>query len=51
MDPNNITTIGFRPDTVAAFSESKTVDLCQLEQPNHFADTAVTITPDTRPAP
>ena len=27
MDPNNITTIGFRPDTVAAFSESKTVDL------------------------
>jgi hypothetical protein len=27
MDPNNITTIGFRPDTVAAFSETITVDL------------------------
>jgi len=27
MDPNNITTIGFRPDTVATFSESKKVDL------------------------
>jgi hypothetical protein len=26
-DPNNITTIGFRPDTVAAFSETTTVDL------------------------
>jgi hypothetical protein len=30
MDPNNITTIGFRPDTVAAFSESTTVDLGNL---------------------
>jgi hypothetical protein len=30
MDPNNITTIGFRPDTVAAFSESITADLGNL---------------------
>jgi len=30
MDPNNITTIGFRPDTVEAFSESVTVDLGSL---------------------
>ncbi|MET0390568.1 MAG: hypothetical protein ABW321_31640 [Polyangiales bacterium] len=27
MNAENITTIGFRPDTVAAFSESRTVDL------------------------
>lgn len=27
MDPNNITTIGFRPNTVAAFSETRTIDL------------------------
>jgi hypothetical protein len=27
MDPNNVTTIGFRPDTVASFSESVQVDL------------------------
>lgn len=26
-DPNNITTIGFRPDTVASFTESVTLDL------------------------
>lgn len=30
MDPNNITTIGFRPDTVESFSESITVDLGNL---------------------
>jgi|GEM_PF-5506063 len=30
MDPNNITTIGFRPDTVAAFSETRTIDLGNL---------------------
>ena len=29
-DPNNITTIGFRPDTVAAFSETRTIDLGNL---------------------
>jgi hypothetical protein len=27
MDPNNITTIGFRPATVAAFSETRMIDL------------------------
>jgi hypothetical protein len=27
MDPANITTIGFRPNTVAAFSETRTIDL------------------------
>lgn len=30
MDPNNITTIGFRPATVAAFSETRTIDLGNL---------------------
>ena len=30
MDPNNITTIGFRPNTVAAFSETRTIDLGNL---------------------
>lgn len=29
-DPNNITTIGFRPATVAAFSETRTIDLGNL---------------------
>lgn len=30
MDPANITTIGFRPSTVAAFSETRTIDLGNL---------------------
>ena len=30
MDPNNVTTIGFRPNTVAAFSETRTIDLGDL---------------------
>jgi hypothetical protein len=30
MDSNNITTIGFRPNTAAAFSETRTIDLGNL---------------------
>ena len=50
MDTNNITTIGFRPDTVATFSESKTVDLGDLS-PGSKVALSTKRSPSTRPWP